>query len=273
MMIIKSLLAMTVVFGMSFPGAAAYELSYRQPVADVGAPAQDHDAPSYASEARIPVVRSRMPERPLSDPVRTFVELNRGGSDVFRQKGALPYLVLGVAALASDRQTQKWFPVSEPGAPKPKFAKTFNHFGDGKIILPAIAVMYFAGRGEQKDTAKLWAAAVVNSTLISQSVKMITGKERPNKSPDAIVYHGPSSLKNDSFPSGHMTIATASAVILGHQYPRMKIPLYALAACVGLARIEGRNHWPSDVYWGAGVGYYGAWQAIRHKDEILTWRF
>jgi membrane-associated phospholipid phosphatase len=213
-----------------------------------------------------------MPVYPLRHPITTFKELNRNGERVFRQKGALPYVALGMIALANDRKTEKWFNVAGPGEPTPKFAKTFNHFGDGKVLLPAMGVMYLAGRTGERDTAKLWAASVLNATVFSQSIKMLTGKERPNQSPDAIQYHGPST-KYDSFPSGHMTAATASAVILGHQYPKAKLGFYALAACVGIARIEGANHWPSDVYWGAGAGYYGAWQVIRHKDDVLRWRF
>jgi membrane-associated phospholipid phosphatase len=246
--------------------ARGLELTYRRVE-------PNHDFVPSSNAPDVPVVASPMPVRPLSHPFRTIAELNRGGTRVFDQRGALPYVALGIAALASDKHTEKWFRVSAPGEPRPGFAKTFNHFGDGKVILPAMAVLYLAGGGEGKDTSKLWAAAVINSTFWTQSIKMLTGKERPNKSPNAVKYNGPGSLKNDSFPSGHMTLATTTAVILGHEYPRYKLPLYALAACVGIARIEGRDHWPSDVYWGAGVGYYGAWQALRHRDSILKWRF
>jgi undecaprenyl-diphosphatase len=211
--------------------------------------------------------------QPLRHPFKAIATLNRDGADVFKQPGALPYLVLGVAALASDRQTVKWFNVPEEGEKKSKFSSTFSTIGSGEVIVPAILLMYVAGHGRERDTAKLWGAAILNATLWTQGLKMIAGKERPNDADGRIVYHGPGTLKYDSFPSGHTSAATASAIVLGHQYPRYKSLLYAVAAGVGIARIQGRNHWPSDVYWGAGVGYYSGWQAIRNEDSILRWEF
>lgn len=259
-----------IAIGLAAPRALADQstLQYTQPPAPVQ---RDHDSEALDAN-RVPTVSSQPSLKPLSHPLIAFREVNRGGLEVFKQPGALPYVAVGIAALATDKHTEKWFKVAGPGEPKPHFSSVFNNFGDGKVVLPACALMYFAGHGEAKDTAKLWAVAMVNAVVYSQTVKMLTGKERPNQSPESIVYHGPST-KYDSFPSGHMTIATASAVVLGHQYPRMKLAFYSLAACVGVARIRGADHWPSDVYWGAGVGYYGGWQAIRHKSDILSWRF
>ena len=211
--------------------------------------------------------------RPLRHPFKAIATLNRNGEDVFKRPGALPYLILGVAALASDRQTVKWFDVPDKGEKKSKFSSTFSTIGSGEVIVPAIVLMYVAGHGRERDTAKLWGAAILNATLWTQGLKMIAGKERPNDADGAVVYRGPGKLKYDSFPSGHTSAATASAIVLGHQYPRYKSLLYVLAAGVGVARIQGRNHWPSDVYWGAGVGYYAGWQAIRNKDSILRWEF
>ena len=252
-------------FASTLPvSAASYTLTY-------ATTAPSTEVSSSASGA-VPTIHPSMPVYPLRHPIRAFVELNRNSEKVFQQKFALPYIALGMVALANDQKVEKWFKVAGPGEPTPKFAKTFNHFGDGKVLLPAMGVLYLVGHSNERDTAKLWAVAVLNSAVFSQSLKMLTGKERPNQSPDAIHYHGPST-KYDSWPSGHMTAATASAVVLGHQYPNAKYAFYALAACVGLARIEGGNHWPSDVYWGAGVGYYSAWQVIHHKDDVLRWRF
>jgi hypothetical protein len=233
---------------------------------------RDHDFDSAVGTPNVPAVQPKPLDRPFSHPVAALREINADGLKVFNQPGALPYVAIGIAALAADKQTEKWFNVAGAGEAKPKFSKIFNNFGDGKVLLPACAVLYVVGRGGERDTAKLWGVAMVNAAMYSQTVKMLTGKERPYQSPNSVTYHGPST-KYDSFPSGHMTVATASAVVLGHQYPKAKLAFYSLAACVGVARIRGADHWPSDVYWGAGAGFYGGWQAIRHKDDILQWRF
>jgi membrane-associated phospholipid phosphatase len=130
-------------------------------------------------------------------------------------------------------------------------------------LLPALACAVTAASGR----------AATPATLHLSYRPAAIGDAAGPSAGGAVVYHGPGSLRNDSFPSGHMAAATASAVVLGHQYPRYKLLFYGLAAGVGIARIEHRNHWPSDVYWGAGVGYYGGWQSIRNKDAILQWRF
>jgi undecaprenyl-diphosphatase len=270
--------AVTAASGRAAP-AAGIRLTYLPASADgtSGPPPDGGRFAAVPGDAATPPVAEFhsdfLPREPLRHPFQTIAGLNRNGEDVFKQPGALPYLLIGAAALATDRQTEKWFNVPDKGEKKSSFSSTFSTIGSGEVIVPSILAMYAAGHGRERDTAKLWAAAVANATLWTEALKLVAGKERPDASDGAIVYHGPGSLKNDSFPSGHMTAATASAVVLGHQYPRYKLLFYGLAAGVGIARIEHRNHWPSDVYWGAGVGYYGGWQAIRNKDAILQWRF
>jgi len=261
------LLALAATGALATPAHAdRIRLTYRPVEARVSLAAPDEPTASPSARSEF------LPERPLAHPLRTIAGLNRNGEDVFREPEALPYLLVGVAALASDRQTVKWFRAAGEGEEKSNFSKTFSTIGSGEVIVPAILLFYVAG-GRERDTAKLWAAALGNATIWTQGMKLLTGKERPDRSDGAVIYHGPGNLSNDSFPSGHASAATASAIVLGHQYPQYKTVFYALAAAVGVARITGRNHWPSDVYWGAGVGYYAGRQAIRNKDAILRWRF
>ncbi len=58
-----------------------------------------------------------------------------------------------------------------------------------------------------------------------------------------------------SFPSAHTATAVAFAAALAHQFPRAKWLCYALAALVGLQRIESGQHFASDVLVGAAVGW------------------
>lgn len=60
----------------------------------------------------------------------------------------------------------------------------------------------------------------------------------------------------DSFPSGHtaQAFAMASAVSMHADQPWVGGVAYGLAGLVGLARIETRDHFPSDVLGGALVG-------------------
>jgi membrane-associated phospholipid phosphatase len=57
-----------------------------------------------------------------------------------------------------------------------------------------------------------------------------------------------------SFPSGHTATAFAAAAVVGAIYPRLRWPLFALAALVGLSRIYLGVHFTLDVVVGAILG-------------------
>ncbi|HEY4862843.1 MAG TPA: phosphatase PAP2 family protein [Xanthobacteraceae bacterium] len=67
----------------------------------------------------------------------------------------------------------------------------------------------------------------------------------------------------ESFPSGHTTIAFASAVVLGTLFPRFRIPFFVLATLVGVSRILLREHYPSDTIGGAIFGIVFACLVVR----------
>jgi len=57
-----------------------------------------------------------------------------------------------------------------------------------------------------------------------------------------------------SFPSGHSATAFATAIAVGLVYPRLRVPLLALAALVALSRIYLGMHYSTDVLVGTALG-------------------
>jgi len=110
------------------------------------------------------------------------------------------------------------------------------------------------------DTAKLMTLGMAYSVTANFVVKMLIGRKRPyiDQGPHEFEAFAFSKNKDQrSFYSGHTASAFTMMTILAKQYdnPWIKIPAYSFAACVGMQRIESRDHWTSDVIIGAALGY------------------
>lgn len=62
------------------------------------------------------------------------------------------------------------------------------------------------------------------------------------------------SVRTDSLPSLHTTIAFALATIVTLHNRRLGILLFILAACIGFGRIAANVHYPLDIFVGAILG-------------------
>jgi membrane-associated phospholipid phosphatase len=115
----------------------------------------------------------------------------------------------------------------------------------------------FAGVPELRRTGRLLLEAYLVSGVTATLIKFTAGRARPYTN------LGYGDLKwfqtNDdflSFPSGHTTVAFATATVLGGVIDRWwaYVPLYSAACLVGTTRIYKDMHWLSDVVLGASVG-------------------
>jgi membrane-associated phospholipid phosphatase len=68
---------------------------------------------------------------------------------------------------------------------------------------------------------------------------------------------------SSSFPSGHTASAFAFATGAGSAWPRVSVPLRALATVVGYSRVHTGVHYPADVLVGAFLGVTAAELAAR----------
>jgi membrane-associated phospholipid phosphatase len=95
--------------------------------------------------------------------------------------------------------------------------------------------------------------AVLLGSVLSGGIKELVDRSRPAAAdPDVTAIGG--LPDTPSFPSGHATTAFAAAAAVGLFYPRLRLPLFAVAALVGLSRIYLGVHYTLDVIAGAALG-------------------
>lgn len=110
-----------------------------------------------------------------------------------------------------------------------------------------------------KRTAYRTLKAAVISGLVTETLKALTHRKRPNKGEGPYVFEGAGwSSDNTSFPSGHSTGAWAVATVFATEYKDTKwVPwvAYSLATITSWSRVYDEKHWGSDVVLGALIGY------------------
>jgi hypothetical protein len=100
------------------------------------------------------------------------------------------------------------------------------------------------------------ALALANAQVFA--LKLIFRRTRPDAS------------NNNSFPSAHAADIFALATVTSHYYgKKIGIPLYIVACLVAASRVERGNHYPSDVIFGAVLGYISGRTAIRGTEHII----
>jgi membrane-associated phospholipid phosphatase len=140
----------------------------------------------------------------------------------------------------------------------------FEPFGNGSFSIPAMMGFYIYGRYQDNEKAKrtalLAAESFLVTTIFTTALKSMLGRQRPYSGEGADIFKGPSLGKN-SFPSGHTSSAFAIATVVANEYENVALvtPIsYSIATLTGLSRIQDKNHWASDVFFGATLGYFTA---------------
>jgi membrane-associated phospholipid phosphatase len=172
--------------------------------------------------------------------------------------GGISALMLLDGTVRQDVQSHR-----SPGGDR--LAETVRHFGQPEVYGTVTAGILSAGLITHNPrlirTGTRVAGALVVAAGVSNSIKMLAGRTRPdapvldNDADDFAIFSG-----HASWPSGHTSMAFAFATALGdelHQ-PVARYGLLAAATAVGWSRINDNRHWLSDVAAGAVVGITSA---------------
>ncbi len=148
-------------------------------------------------------------------------------------------------------------------------ANIFQAFGDPEWIVPALPVGFIAGGllryglkdtvegGRLQETALLSAESVLLAAGLTEGLKLLSGRKKPNATLDKDDFEGPGGEK--AFPSGHATHAFAIASVVASEYQHsiaIRVGAYTFATLASLARINDNKHWASDLFLGAALGYF-----------------
>ena len=135
-----------------------------------------------------------------------------------------------------------------------------NRLGDGlTLVLLSIGLW---GIGYLRKH-KAWQQAGIDGLvahgltgLAVQILKHLIGRPRPRWTHQEAFEYGPSWQGGlDAFPSGHAAASFTVAAVLARYFPEWKGLWYGAALFVGMARVAGGSHFPTDVLGGAVLGF------------------
>ena len=116
-----------------------------------------------------------------------------------------------------------------------------------------------------KETALLAGEAVANAQILSLVMHTTDRRIRPRNLPldsnyrDTWFKNPVSFIRGSgSFPAGHALTAFSVATVISRRYPQHRwVPyvVYGLASVVAFSRVTRSDHFASDVFFGAAVGY------------------
>lgn len=130
------------------------------------------------------------------------------------------------------------------------------------VSFGTLAYGFIANNPTAKRNAVETFMAIGISTIVSESLKISINRTRPaDEYPNDIFV--PKPLHGKAFPSGHTTLAFATATSLALEYKKwyIAVPAYLWAGTVGYSRMYRGYHAPSDILGGAAVGIGSAYLA------------
>jgi membrane-associated phospholipid phosphatase len=146
-----------------------------------------------------------------------------------------------------------------------------SYLGEGYVSVGVFGAMGVVGLLDHdrrvQRTCLEGLEAVLATGVTTRILKLAVREPRPSDAPTVQVF-SPNWRHSDSFPSGHTSVAFASATVLSGEYPGLTPLFYALASYVGIARVQQNTHWVSDVVAGAAIGWASGVSALRANRKL-----
>lgn len=172
------------------------------------------------------------------------------------------FIGLGALAASNDRWITREA-IERPTGGQQHLASAAQPLGNLNLVVPALLVTYgaarFTGHRELAGSVARIGLSVGTAGALTLVLKEAVGRSRPIEAPDDADDFHPFS-GHASFPSGHTTLAFATATALDRETSARWVPwiAYPVAALVGWSRVRQQEHWTSDVIAGAALGIWTA---------------
>ena len=150
----------------------------------------------------------------------------------------------------------------------PNTWREVSNYGLG-AALGTTAVMYAWGHLSNNDRARetgvLATEAMLDVLPVQYALRGAMGRLRPYQSN----YQNDFFDGGNSFPSNHAAVAFAFASVIAREYPNIYAELgaYGLATGISLARVAASQHFLSDAFIGALIGYQTGRQIYKTRHD------
>jgi Capsule assembly protein Wzi/PAP2 superfamily len=153
----------------------------------------------------------------------------------------------------------------------PSTLLNYRHISDYGVysMVGGSAGLYLLGvttqNEHQRETGFLSGESAIDSLVVVEAIKYATGRQRPYQGDGT----GPFRQGGTSFPSEHAAVAWSIAGTFAHEYPSpfVKFLAYGAATVITATRINAKEHFPSDVFVGAALGYLTSEYVYRHHHN------
>jgi len=170
-----------------------------------------------------------------------------------------------VALYMYDDEIRTWIQDNQSAAQDNISSYAFKGWGNGLYPAVLFGGFYIYGLATQDLKSRQIALgglqAFIMAGVTTQILKQLTHRHRPYQDdpPNPEAWDGPfSSIEYTSFPSAHTSTAFALAALISSIYNDQAwvgILSYTLATGVAWSRVYDNKHWPSDVFFGAALGF------------------